>query len=58
MTVIFRSLLMLSLLVTLNAIASGQQRTNAANAVDELRLQLIELQEKEAIVADSSSAVG
>ena len=47
MTVIFRSFLVLSLLVTLNATASGQQRANAADAVDELRLQLIELQEKE-----------
>ena len=47
MTVIFRSFLVLSLLVTLNAIASGQQRANAADAVDELRLQLIEVQEKE-----------
>lgn len=48
MTVRFRSLLMLSLLVTLNATASGQQRANAADAVYELRLQLIEVQEKEA----------
>ena len=47
MTVIFRSFLVLSLLVTLYAIASGQQRANAADAVDELRLQLIEVQEKE-----------
>ena len=47
MTVRFRSLLMLSLLVTLNATASGQQRANAADAVYELRLQLIEVQEKE-----------
>ncbi len=51
MSVIFRSFLLLSLLViaslTFVATVSGQQRANAADAVDELRLQLIELQEKE-----------
>ena len=47
MTVIFRSFLVLSLLVALNATAIGQQSANAAGAVDELRLQLIEVQEKE-----------
>ena len=47
MTVIFRSFLVLSLLVMLNATISGQQRANTADAVDELRLQLIEVQEKE-----------
>ena len=47
MSVIFRSFLMLSLLVMLGVTVSGQQRANAADAVDELRLQLIEVQEKE-----------
>ena len=47
MTVISRSFLVLSLLVALNATAIGQQSVNAAGAVDELRLQLIEVQEKE-----------
>ena len=47
MTVIFRSFLVLSLLVMLGVAASGQQRPNASDAVDELRLQLIEVQEKE-----------
>jgi hypothetical protein len=47
MSVIFRSFLVLSLLVTINATVIGQERVNAAGAVDELRLQLIEVQEKE-----------
>lgn len=47
MSVIFKSFLVLSLLTTLGVTASGQQRANAADAVDELRLQLIEIQEKE-----------
>lgn len=46
MTVIFKSFLVLSLLVMFAVTASGQQR-NATDAVDELRLQLIEVQEKE-----------
>jgi hypothetical protein len=47
MSVIFRSILMLSLLTMIHATVIGQQRASAADAVDELRLQLIELQEKE-----------
>jgi hypothetical protein len=47
MSVIFKSFLVLCLLVTLGLTADGQPRANAADAVDELRLQLIELQEKE-----------
>jgi hypothetical protein len=47
MIVIFKSFLVLSLLVMLGVTAEGQQRANAADAVDELRLQLIEVQEKE-----------
>lgn len=47
MSVIFKSFLVLSLLAIVNVTVSGQQRANAAGAVDELRLQLIEVQEKE-----------
>ena len=47
MSVIFKSFLVLSLLMTLGATVSGQQKVNATDPVDELRLQLIELQEKE-----------
>ena len=47
MTVIFKSFLVLSLLVIFVLTANGQQRVNASDAVDELRLQLIEVQEKE-----------
>lgn len=47
MSVIFKSFLMLSLLGVLGVTVSGQPKANAADAVDELRLQLIELQEKE-----------
>ena len=47
MSLIFRSFLVLSLLVTINATVIGQQPANTAGAVDELRLQLIEVQEKE-----------
>ena len=51
MTVLFKSFLMLSLLVmtslTFVVTANGQQQGSASNAVDELRLQLIEVQEKE-----------
>ena len=47
MTFIFRSFLVLSLLVMLNATVSGQQPANTLGTVDQLRLQLIEVQEKE-----------
>lgn len=50
MTVILKSFLSLSLLVMLGVTANGQPRGNASNAsdaIDELRLQLIEVQEKE-----------
>lgn len=47
MSVIFKSFLVLSLLVIINATVNGQQPVNTAGAVDELRLQLIEVQEKE-----------
>lgn len=47
MTVICKSFLVLSLLVMLGVAVNGQPRANASDAVDELRLQLIEVQEKE-----------
>ena len=47
MTFIFRSFFVLSFLVMLNATVSGQQTGSTLDTVDQLRLQLIEVQEKE-----------
>ena len=47
MKVTFRSFAILSLILMLALSANAQERNSASEAVDQLRLQLIELQEKE-----------
>lgn len=47
MNVTFRSFVVMSLILMLGLTVTGQERSNASVAVDELRLQLIEVQEKE-----------
>lgn len=47
MNITFKSFVVMSLILMLGLTVSGQERSNASGAIDELRLQLIEVQEKE-----------